>query len=351
MNKVDFIIVGQGLAGTLLAYDLISNNKKILIIDKNLKASSSKVAAGMINPVAMKRCSPAFMADHYLPNALKVYRDLELKLNSKILYLKPILKLFANEDIQNTWKVKYSNDDMDKYISSFSKSNEFSFLKNSFGGAVVEPSAHLDVSLFLNISRDYFTKLNLLKEEIFSFEDFDHINCSYRGVIADKIIFCEGHRLQNNPFFNYLPMSPTKGEIMRIKIPSLKNFNKMISKGIYMIPVKDYEYVVGATYNREDLSDKVTQEGRSFLISKLDSILDVDFEVLSISAGVRPNVKDRRPLIGVHPEFSKLYVFNGLGSRGVLQGPTLSQELMSCLFSNHLIGNKIKNYNNINRFD
>ena len=125
----------------------------------------------------------------------------------------------------------------------------------------------------------------------------------------------------------------------------------MISKGIYVIPIGNFEYVVGATYNREDLSDRVTKEGRTFLINKLNSILNVDYEVLSVSAGVRPNVKDRRPLIGVHPEFSKLYVFNGLGSRGVLQGPTLSQELMSCLFSNHLIGNKIQNYNNINRFD
>ena len=69
MNKVDFIIVGQGMAGTLLAHELISANKKILIIDKKLPASSSRVAAGMINPVAMKRCSPVNSAEYYLQNA------------------------------------------------------------------------------------------------------------------------------------------------------------------------------------------------------------------------------------------------------------------------------------------
>ena len=129
---------------------------------------------------------------------------------------------------------------------------------------------------------------------------------------------------------------------MKIKIPSLNFFNKMISKGIYVIPIGNFEYVVGATYNREDLSGRVTKEGKSFLINKLNSILSVDYEILSVSAGVRPNVKDRRPLVGVHPEFSKLYVFNGLGSRGVLVGPSLSQELTSCLISGLPIEDKIK---------
>ena len=351
MNKVDFIIVGQGMAGTLLAHELISANKKILIIDKKLPATSSRVAAGMINPVAMKRCSPVNSAEYYLQNAFKVYRNLELKLKAKFLYSKPILKLFANEDIQNIWKVKYSNEDMDKYIASFSAKNEFPFLENSYGGAIVEPSAHLDVSFFLELSRKFFAELNVLSDEIFSFDSFDQMNCIYKDTLAEKIIFCEGHRLQSNPFFNYLPMTPTKGEIMKIKIPSLNFFNKMISKGIYVIPIGNFEYVVGATYNREDLSDRVTKEGRTFLINKLNSILNVDYEVLSVSAGVRPNVKDRRPLVGVHPEFSKLFVFNGLGSRGVLVGPSLSQELTSCLISGLPIEDKIKGHNNISRFN
>ena len=48
-KKFDFIIVGQGLAGTLLAHDLIELEKSVIIIDTHLKASSSRVAAGPVS--------------------------------------------------------------------------------------------------------------------------------------------------------------------------------------------------------------------------------------------------------------------------------------------------------------
>jgi len=157
---------------------------------------------------------------------------------------------------------------------------------------------------------------------------FNDSEISYKDFKADKIIFCEGFRLTENPFFNYLPLAPTKGEVMTIKIPSKKYFDKIISKGVYILPLGNYLYTVGATYNREDISDSLTVEGQSFLKERIDNILNLEYEILNSVAGVRPTVRDRRPLIGYHPENNRIGVFNGLGARGVLVGPYLSNQFV-----------------------
>ena len=230
MKKIDFIIVGQGLAGTLLAHDLIELNKSVAIIDKNLSASASRVAAGLINPVGMKRCIPSNKAHIYLPIAIKRYQELERKLNTHFFRLKPILRLFANDQLRHDWQIKYSNGDMDQYIHNFYTSDTYSFLNNTSGSAEVFPSAHLNVPLFLDESRSYFKLHHTLLEEEFDFSSFISDTITYKSLQADTIIFCEGFRVKDNPFFNFLPLQPTKGEVMTIRIPSLAYFDKIISK-------------------------------------------------------------------------------------------------------------------------
>ena len=345
-KKFDFIIVGQGLAGTLLAHDLIEENKSVLLIDSNLKASASRVAAGLINPISMKRCIEA-MPSYYLTKCLDRFLDLEKKLDSSFLKLKPILRLFDSIETNNQWKDKYKNEGMRIYIKELLSKNSFSSLNDSFSSALVEPAGHLDVIIFLDVSRSYFSKFHSLLNEKFDFSLFSDSEISYKNYTADAIIFCEGFRVKDNPYFNYLPIAPTKGEVMTIKIPSLEYFDKVISKGVYIIPLGNYLYTVGATYNRTDFTDKLTKEGQDFLNKRIKDILNVDYEVINSVAGVRPTVKDRKPLIGLHPKNPKIGIFNGLGARGVLMGPYLSKQFSSILNSN---SNQNLDFETIDRF-
>ena len=345
-KKFDFIIVGQGLAGTLLAHDLIELEKSVIIIDTHLKASASRVAAGLINPISMKRCIPA-MPSNYLTTAFNRYSDLEDKLNSRFIFKKPLLRLFDALETKDLWIDKYENKQMDLYIDEFCAVNTFSFLKDEFSSAIVKPAGYLDLKEFLAVSREYFKDNNILLEEKFNFSEFNDRNVSYRNLKADKIIFCDGFRIKENPFFDYLPIAPTKGELMHIKIPSVEDFGKIISKGIYIIPNGNYEYTVGATYDRVDLTENLTKDGQNFLKEKLDEVLNVEYEIISSVAGVRPTVKDREPLIGMHKEFNNIGVFNGLGARGVLNAPHFSKE-----FSKGLISDSIRKFDfkTIDRF-
>ena len=334
-KKIDFIIVGQGLAGTLLAHDLIEQDKSVIIIDTHLKASASRVAAGLINPISMKRCIPA-MPTNYLTTAFDRYSYLEDKLNSRFLFKKPLLRLFDSFETKDLWIDNYENKEMNIFIDEFCAVNTFSFLKDKFSSAMVKPAGYLDLKEFLAVSREYFKDNNMLIEEKFIFSEFNDRNISYRNFKADKIIFCDGFRIKENPFFDYLPIAPTKGELMQIKIPSIENFDKIISKGIYIIPNGDYMYTVGATYNRDDLTENLTEDGQKFLKDKLDEVLNVEYEIISSVAGVRPTVKDREPLIGMHKEFKNIGVFNGLGARGVLNAPHFSKEFSKSLISDSI---------------
>ncbi|HBA65740.1 MAG TPA: FAD-dependent oxidoreductase, partial [Methylococcaceae bacterium] len=47
---IDFLIVGQGLAGSLLAFELIQRNAQVMVVDDG-RENASEVAAGLINPV------------------------------------------------------------------------------------------------------------------------------------------------------------------------------------------------------------------------------------------------------------------------------------------------------------
>ena len=153
MKKVDFIIVGQGIAGTLLAHDLIEAKKSVAIIDAKLKSSSSMVASGLINIVGMKRCVSTNNAQLYFSKAVSRYKELEQKLDAKFLEIKPIIRLFSNNIVKHEWHIKFANGDMSRYISNFHEKNTFSLFNDNFGSAEVNPAAYLDFKTFLNFSR------------------------------------------------------------------------------------------------------------------------------------------------------------------------------------------------------
>ena len=341
MKSVDYIIVGQGLAGTLLAHDLLEKNKSVLIVDKPHAAMASKVAAGLFNPIGVKRCIPSWKADDFLPVAIERYKSLEKALGTTFLNIKPIFRLFANEDNRKQWKVKCSNERMNNFIGDFEPPNSYPFLKDDFGGASISPAGSLDVIKFLDASRLFFKSEDCLLEEKFNFELLEEDAGIYKGVQAKKVIFCEGFRAIYNPYFKYLPFSPTKGEILTIRIPKLEKMDKIVSKGIYILPLGNHLYRVGATFNHQQWDDVVTTEGIAYLNDKIEQILEEDFVIVSEKAGVRPTVRDRKPFLGEHPKHKKLAIFNGLGTRGVIQGPYLSAHFTAFLTASEKLYQKV----------
>ncbi|KKM05027.1 hypothetical protein LCGC14_1758230, partial [marine sediment metagenome] len=93
------------------------------------------------------------------------------------------------------------------------------------------------------------------------------------------------------------------------------------------IPEGGDVYRVGANYARFDKTNTPSDEAKKELLKKLESFIRCEYTVVNHVAGVRPTVSDRKPLVGQHPQHPNLYVLNGFGSRGVMTGPSVSEQL------------------------
>lgn len=353
MNKqVNYIIVGQGLAGTILVHTLLNRNKTIVIIDTPQLSQASKVAAGLYNPVVFKRLVKSWLAEQLLAGMDEFYPETEKLLNTRFYFKKQIVKPFSEEQEKTLW-LKKTGEDIGKYLS---KTIETDFLTNiihnPLGTAEVINAGNIDTNVFLDHSRNYFKANNLLVEEEFDYNSLtvSEKNVNYKGITADKIIFCEGHKATVNPYFNWLPFKLTKGETLTVKIPLLasQHFDsKVLNKGVFILPLGNGTYKVGATYEWEDLSDTPTEKGKDFLISQLQKVLKVPFEIIEHKAGIRPTVSDRRPLIGLHPKYPAIGIFNGLGTKGVMLAPYFARQFTTFLEN----GNPIHKEATIDRFN
>ncbi len=351
-NKVDYIIVGRGIAGSVLAYTLLQRGKTVLIIDENKKEIASRVAAGLYNPVVFKRLVKSWMADELIPFMDNFYSSAEKTVDAKFYHKKKIVKLFTEENEKDFW-IKKTKEEVGKYLSNTIDTDFLSdIIYSPLGAAEVLSAGNLDTGIFLDAFYKYFeSKESCLNEKV----DYASINIAdnridYKNYTAKKIIFCEGYQSIHNPYFNYLPFKLTKGEVLTVSIPKLSeannSFEKVINKGCFILPVGNNLFKVGATYEWTDLTENTTEKGKNELAEKLKKVLKVPFEIIEHKAGIRPTVSDRRPLLGLHPQHPELAVFNGLGTKGVMLAPYFANYFAGFLENKNTLDKEV----NIDRF-
>ena len=325
--KADYIVVGLGLAGLAFTKELEKNKKSFLVFE-NHSQNSSMVAGGIYNPVVLKRFTPVWNATEQLKIALPFYKDLEIQFNKKYDYPIDIYRIFKSVEEQNNWFAACDNPVLSNYMSTKLINEKYEGVLADFGYGKLLNTGRIDTKSLLEVYRNYLLKNNLIRNESFQYSELKITanGIIYKDIIASKIVFCEGFGLKKNPFFNELPMQEAKGELITIHAPNL-NIDFMIKSAVFVLPLGDNNYKVGATFNWKDKTQLPTEEGKNELTAKLKSVIDVPFEIVEHIAGIRPTVKDRRPLAGKHPKHQNLAVLNGLGTRGVMIAPTVAKAL------------------------
>jgi len=243
-----------------------------------------------------------------------------------------VLRRFASIEEQNAWFEAADKPGLDYFLSTTIVQNKNSNIDAPFGFGEVKYTGRIDTATLVESYRDYLDEKGLLAQEPFDFSCFEQQDgrISYKSMLAKQIVFSCGFGLKNNPFFNYLPLNGTKGELLTIKAPNYKEDN-VIKSSVFSIPLGGDLYRIGATYKWKDKTNEPTEESKIELLDKLKTFLKCDFEVVDHVAGIRPTVVDRRPLVGQHPECKNLYVLNGFGSRGVLIAPYASGQLFNLI--------------------
>lgn len=328
-TDLDLIIVGQGLAGSAVAMRALDRGYRILVIDQPSNNSSSVIAAGLFNPVTGRKMVKTWLADELFPTLLKFYRECEQRTGRRFLHVMPVYRPFLNVEEQNEWMSKSADASYEDYIDEVSHSAAFeNRVHDPYGGITLKQAGYLDARVYLEAVREYLTKNNALKIGTFDAKSLkiETDSITYDGAAAKRIIFCQGVANASNPWFKHLPVNSLKGEFLAVQC-DWKN-DVILNRGVYMVPAGiSGEWRVGATYNWNDHDPGTTHWAKAELIGKLEAILRIPYTVKGQQWGFRPTTPDRKPIIGAHPDFPSLIIFNGLGTKGVSLAPYFSEVL------------------------
>lgn len=310
-------IAGWGLAGATLAWQLHFRKLPFVIYDSG-NNHATRTAAGLVNPIVFKRLTKSWNVDLLLPYAETFYQKISEQLNVPLLSNKKIYYPFSNTEDENNWSAKMGDERFTPYIEHTQRP-PFEHVTIPHGMGQVNTFGNLDTNAFLDHSRSFFEHAGVT---------FVTGNVGSEQCIADpetNYIFCEGIAAIKNPLFRYLPLKTSHGETLVIESPDL-TFTDVVSKNLFILPLGNHRFKVGATYNWQLQEPVTTEPGKADLQERLGNLIDCPYTVVSHQAGIRPTVADRRPLLGVHPVQPNAFIFNGLGTKGVMLAPYYSNQ-------------------------
>ena len=340
-QKVDFLIVGGGASGRLLQLELMKRGKSTLVIDDCGANRCTKIAAGLANPLIGKYFTIGWRVPEFFSDLRSYYEELELRLNATFFRPCDLHRIISNPGEQNTWLSKAHKD---KY-KGFCKYQALDFdgLSNPYGVITVDKGGEMNTRSFLEACEKQLPTMDTRV----NYEKLNAGKSKYEGIEYTNTIFCEGYEVMYNPWFKDLVnIVPTKGEILEIET-DLQPKGDIFLGGVFIQHIENKRWRVGSTYAPKDTSINPTKEKKNEMLSRLNNVLKLEYQVVNHKVGTRPASKDRRPICGVHPEISNLYVFNGMGSKAVSMAPRLSTEMCDFI----LEGTPLDQDINLTRFE
>ncbi|MGB1247291.1 MAG: NAD(P)/FAD-dependent oxidoreductase [Chitinophagales bacterium] len=342
MKKVDFIVVGQGIAGTMVAHFLAKANTSFVIIDKDRGETASRQATGLINPITGRRFVKSWLIDDLLPFAESTYNEIASVRTTKV------CKVLHSVEQINDFDSKKQEKSYAQYMGDTVFSPAQKHIENPLGCISISPVLQVDTAAILDVKRQEFEQKEQLLNEEFDYSELKIIEngVRYKTIDAKKIIFCQGVKGHQNPFFSSLPLRHAKGEVLIFEAKELQ-IDYVLSSYANIVPLGDNLYSIGATYDWDDVSFSATDKRREELEEKLQKMIKCPYTIIDQKAGIRPTTVDRRPLIGQHSVHKNLYIFNGMGTKGLSLSPYFAQKLVLHL----LQGAEIPKEVDIKRFD
>jgi glycine/D-amino acid oxidase-like deaminating enzyme len=337
MSESPIVICGQGLAGTLLAWELVQRGRRVLIFDEADAVSSSKVAAGIVTPITGQRLTLSPGIGQFLPEALACYAAIARELGQTHFHPAPQVRLWRNPEEP----ARFAQKQRDPAFAAQTTPGwtgplvDPTLYHGSGAGFEMPASGWLDVRAWLAASASWFAARGMLrpgKPDPAAFRPEANQVRLPDGAGTGTVVFCEGAAARQNPWFPWLQWKCAKGEILSVSIPALAQESRILNCGIWLLPLGSGQFRIGATYRWTWPDERPTLEGRAELESRLRGLLRVPWEITAHEAAVRPILHQSLARIGRHPMHPGLAFFNGLGSKGVLHGPRYAR-----LLAGHLL--------------
>ncbi len=321
-----FLIVGGGIAGTSLAYHLLNRSCRVTLVDSGLNHSSA-VAAGQINPIVFRRMTKSWRVDEFLPYARSFFETIEEITKQKIIADKTIRRMFAHEQEKDLWLQRQEQKEFEDYIFPLSDEDlSFNQAKNICGSGRVKNSFYVLSTSFLDAMKAIISKHengSWITEKI-DFQDINPSTTAWKEKVYDGIVFCSGYLNNENPYFNFLKVDQTKGEVLNVRGDFYED--ESLNRKCFLLPKGNKEFRVGSNYQWNTPDTSPTEAIKEEILNNLKTLVEGEVLVTDHQAGIRPTTKDRRPVLGAHPDIEGFYIYNGLGAKGYMCAPLLSKE-------------------------
>ncbi|AMK78355.1 MULTISPECIES: NAD(P)/FAD-dependent oxidoreductase [Methylomonas] len=318
--QIDVLLIGQGLAGSLLAWELLRRQLRILVVDDGAE-NASQVAAGLINPVTGQRLVKQVDVETLLPAAMHVYRQLGTQFRQCFYVQMPMLKILRTEKELGIAERRLAQQDYRDYLTGLAP--VLTGIEAPYGVLQQWQTGYLRTEALLSQLRDFLRNKNCYRRNSLQYSEINlEPALQWRGVYPRHIVFCEGYQAIANPWFRYLPFQLAKGEILacesRQDIPQ-----HILNYGHWLIPLGPRLFKTGATFDTNQLDNLPTQQAQTTLLASLRAVFPLQQApyVYQHRAGIRPATLDKQPFIGTHPRHSQLHIFNGFGAKGSLAIP------------------------------
>lgn len=328
---VDYIIVGQGICGTMLSHSLLKAGKTILVIDEPRPYTASKVASGVINPVTGRRIVRTWEIEKIMPFAVAVYRAFEKELNTSLIRQTNILDFHPTPQMMLAFKERLPEEQ--EYLRIPDEIEELrSFFQFDFGVGEINPCWLIDMNRLLKEWRKKLQQKSILLEQRFDWKDctIKASEVQYQHITAKSIICCEGAAGFQNPYFHLLPYAPNKGQAIIAAIEGLPATH-IYKQGINLVPWQDGLWWIGSTYEWDFTDLNPSEAFRMKTEEQLKHWLKLPYQILDHMAAERPANMERRPFVGLHPLHPSVGVFNGMGTKGCSLAPYFAHEFAQYL--------------------
>lgn len=327
----DYLIIGQGICGTFLSWNLLKAGKKVIVIDEPRPFSSSKVASGVINPITGRRLVKTWMIDELLPFAKNEYECFGRELDAAFIAQTDLLMFHPTMQMKEAFEEQITSNK--QYLQHAADTEWKAYFNFSYGIGKISPCLHINLNSLLEKWGAYLLQQGLLIQERFNNDElsFSGSQVIYRGITASKIIFCNGADAFQLPYFSLLPYARNKGQAIIASIPGLPA-GHIYKQGLTIVPWNEQLFWIGSTYEWDFTDLEPDEHFQKKATEQLKCWLKIPFTIVDHLAAERPATLERRPFVGLHPVHPAVGIFNGMGTKGCSLAPYFAKQ-----FSDHLV--------------
>ena len=337
MMDKEFLIIGQGIAGSSVALELLRRKNSFTVFDNLSQNNSSLITSGLINPVTGRRFVKSWKWSVLRTRALETYRFAEELLGKKYISEKTLNRVLQSKQQEDRWIERTALPDYEGLLSSEFYNLDAAFSQDGLYGKTKEV-LHIRMDLLLPDLRKYLQKLDLYENRAISPEEIKSGNLDTNKFQYKHVIDCSGYANISDPEFLGNHVKFSTGERILIQFEQPVDID-LIKFKYFIIPQESNQYWIGS-FNTWDTLDKPSDQAKNTLIEFVKNKIAVPFKVLTHNHGTRMSTQDRRPIVGRCRD--NLYILNGLGTKGVSLGPYCAEQLIEHILSGKTIDPEIQ---------